>query len=136
MSEEYKIYFCKNCGNIYNITDNINEINGNVKNIEGNNKNYFICENCATYEEIPNNTKLIIKQPKNKTYQSYTMYENPEFKKYNSTLLKTRNYICPNPNCETHKHPELRQANIEHINYNSFIVKYMCEVCGKEWTNN
>ena len=136
MSEEYRIHYCKNCGNIYNITDNISEYNGNVKEIGGEKKDYFICDNCATFEEIEPNTKLIIKQPKNKTHQTYNLYENPEFKIHNSTLLKTRNYICPNKDCLTHKQPELRCANIEHTSYNSVIVKYMCEVCKTEWTNN
>jgi len=134
MSEEYKIHYCKKCKNIYDITDDISKYNGNVKdNIEK--KDYFIC-NCASYEEIEPNTLLIIKQPKNKTHQNYNLYENPEFKVNNSTLLKTRNYICPNKDCPTHKNPELRCANIEHTNYNTVIVKYMCEVCKTEWTNN
>ena len=56
-------------------------------------------------------------------------------KKLNNSLLRTKNYICQNNNCPTHKEPKLKEAIIEYVSHDSYIVKYICTVCNTCWLN-
>jgi hypothetical protein len=126
------MFYCSNCKNIYDITNNIdNVISKSEKNIKEN-VSYFICKTCGFYEPIKNNTLLFTTSKYNKSHYIPTNI-NAENKINSSTLIKTRNYDCPNKECETHKHPELKLANMERINYNSYKVRYTCFVCHTQW---
>lgn len=119
------MFYCSVCKNIYDITNNVN-------NDEINKTSYFICNTCGNYEPIKKNTMLFTITKDNKSHYIPENI-NTDFKINNHTLLKTRNYSCPNKNCETHKNPELKLANMEHINYNSYKVRYTCFVCKTQW---
>ena len=56
-------------------------------------------------------------------------------KKINKSLLRTKNYICQNPDCETHKKPKIKEAIIEYVSHDSYIVRYICTVCNCTWMN-
>ena len=58
--------------------------------------------------------------------------------KYKKPIKKVegqQKVICQNKDCPTHKKPETKEAIMEHIAYNSFIVKYICCVCNCQWVN-
>jgi len=105
------------------------EIEKNSENIK-NNKAYFICSNCGNYEEIQDETLIAGKyfESNNKKFD-YTDYIN------DSTLPITRNYICYNKNCESHKDPSKKQA-VFFRDVNSYKITYICKTCGTIQNNN
>ena len=129
-------FYCSVCKNIYDITDNVENII-DKKSTEDKNmsskSSYFICTTCGHYEQIVPET-LILTKTVSGVNQYIPLNVNPDHKINNCVLLKTRNYICPNEKCETHKHPEIRSACLEHINHKSFITKYICSICKTQWT--
>ena len=131
-------FYCSKCNNIYDITDEISSKCDNVPNNDDNlvKKPYFFCTNCNNYEEIKSGIPLIIKGGvEQNIYIQHHTEQQVKNKKINNSLMRTKNYICPNKDCQSHKNPELKEAIIEHVTYNSFIVKYICCVCNHEWLN-
>lgn len=65
----------------------------------------------------------------------YTTNADDEYKspysqnmKYSQILPHTRNYICKNKNCESHKNPEKREAKFYRKN-KKYDVVYICTTC-------
>ena len=126
-------HYCS-CGNVFDITDNVKDKFENINVKE--NTPYFYCSCCSNIQPIESGTKLLIKGGvEQNIYIQKNSKDKTRRKILNNSLLRTKNYICPNKNCESHKTPEIREAIMEHISYNSFIVKYICCVCGIEWLN-
>lgn len=104
-----------------------------------NNEDVFICMNCGKTEKIQPGT-LIFTKNKNgfnkKTDKITNEFYDVDYKIKNPVLLNTRNYICPNKECETHKHPELRRAVIERDNYQNYSMRYICSVCKTSFIPN
>ena len=122
------------CGGIYDITDNIGEYVDIAENDK--HKPYFYCSVCNNYEEIKPGTLIDIINGVDQTI--YIPKENInkiKNKKLNNSLLRTKNYICQNNNCPTHKEPKLKEAIIEYVSHDSYIVKYICTVCNTCWLN-
>lgn len=119
------MFYCSNCENIYDISDNpINELENKTKS-----NDYFVCKTCFNSEPIKAGTLLFSKS----NNLDLLKHVNPDIKINNYTLLQTRNYICPNKDCVTHKHPELRHANLERISHKSYKMRYICTQCKTEW---
>lgn len=123
------MFYCSNCENIYDISDTPLSITNNKLSVSNTLIDYFVCKTCENCEQIPQGTMLFSKS----NNLNLLKHVNPEMKINNNTLLQTRNYICPNESCPTHKHPELRHANMERINYNSYKIRYICKQCKTEW---
>ena len=122
------------CGGIYDITDNIGEYVDIAESDK--HKPYFYCSVCNNYEEIKSGTLINIISGVDQTI--YIPKENInkiKNKKLNKSLLRTKNYICQNNNCPTHKEPKLKEAIIEYVSHDSYIVKYICTVCNTCWLN-
>jgi len=172
------MYYCENCGNIYNTTSNIIQTGGqnininkiienilsgnipeNIKTInkqkiieskefldlnkndkdkildvfKGNNKKikskkinlYFICNYCGNTKEIEPKTKIL-----SKTFNKIESKKNKinEDIIYDTIKPRTRNYICPNPKCESQKNYEKREA-IFYRNDNTYKITYICTAC-------
>lgn len=97
----------------------------------GTNAAFFICKFCKYNEPIPPGTAIYSK--------NYSTTDSAETDDYtyavnDQTLPRTRNYICKNPNCETHKKIDLREAVITK-NQNEQVV-YICTVCLTNWINS
>jgi len=104
------------------------EMEKNTKDIK-NLKAFFICSNCGNYEEIKDETLIAGKyfeiNNKNSDFTDYI---------YDSTLPITRNYICHNKNCDSHKNPEKKQA-VFFRDLNSYKIIYICKTCKTSWNN-
>jgi DNA-directed RNA polymerase subunit M/transcription elongation factor TFIIS len=143
------MFYCPNCNNIYNITKNpslniiqqtsdsisitTSENKEEIKNIapiDNKNSVYFICNNCGNSEKIPNNT-IIIKKTKEKNTKSDLIIDAEDI--LNAPYLPiTRNYVCPNKNCESHKEKSKREATFIRLP-DSFTIQYVCNACQISW---
>jgi hypothetical protein len=92
----------------------------------------FICNNCGFFKEIKPGTQLY-----NKSYiltNSLTL-ENPHLKVLDPTLIRTRDYICKNDKCDTHKDKSLAEA-VFFRTKQSFKLTYVCTHCKTSWLMN
>lgn len=154
------MYFCSECGNLYDITNvspestqssetvsepsrltNKNSTrSGGAKNkqkdIQSANKQiYFVCKTCGNTENVKPRTLVLSKKSHDVTKEYYGNVIKPENIINIPTLPRTRDYICPNKSCPTHAHPETRDAVMSRIG-NSFQMQYVCSVCSTMWKQN
>lgn len=146
------MFFCRVCNNIYNITkgsqikdidkkdENVEQISLTSTDEENNNKKekpsdlqkavYFICENCNNHEIMPKNT-LVLR--KTKISDTITLTETDNNDIINMDYLPhTRNYKCPNKECESHKDNSKRDAIFKRF-YKTYKNKYICTACLTSW---
>lgn len=92
---------------------------------------YFICKFCKHHIPIKPGTTIYSKK-----YGSTNTAEIDDYSYaiYDQTLQRTRNYICKNEKCETHKKIDLKEAVITK-NVNEQIV-YICTYCSTYWINS
>ena len=96
----------------------------------GSNVAYFICKSCKNYKPIKPGT-LIYSKTYNTTNAAET--EDYSFAIYDQTLPRTKNYICKNAKCETHKNDSLKEVVLTK-NASDQLV-YICTVCSTNWIN-
>lgn len=130
------VYFCSECGNLYDITNIPPEASESVdmpsdkkrgKNI------YFICKTCGHHELMQPHTLLVSKKSKEIAKEFYTSHTKPSDMMSVNVLMHTRDYICPNKECSTHKHPETRNAMMNRVG-NTFKMQYICTLCQTTWS--
>jgi len=104
-----------------------------LKNKTSNNNNiYFVCQNCNSSFEIEPGTVILSTNfdVNNQKIQQYDF----GFKVKDPTLPRTKDYICPKKECDSHK-PEnnvIREAVIFR-EAKSFITRYVCTMCLSDW---
>lgn len=94
----------------------------------GSNKAYFICKFCRNNQEIKPGTLIYTKK-----FSSGSNNESEDYSHeiHDNTLPRTRNYICPNNKCETHKNISLNEAILTK-NSTGRIVHICCQ-CRTNW---
>jgi len=92
---------------------------------------YFICKNCGTYEPITQGTLVMSKLS---TEGDHDFIDNTNYKNmiHVKTLPITRNYICPNDKCLSHKDHEKREAVFFRMG-TQYRVRYVCKTCQISW---
>lgn len=135
----HSAYFCSECGNLYDITNKPPEETSSLSPSETSNKSknntnkiYFVCTTCGNSEIVKPKTLILSKKSHELSKEYYGHYNKNENIVNVPTLPHTRDYICPNNECQTHSKPELRDAVISRIG-NSFKVMYVCSVCLTSW---
>lgn len=88
-------------------------------------KIYFVCNNCGFTKPMENKTKIFSRGTNNR-YVSES-YDNMI---YSDILPVTRNYICSDKSCPSHKDETKREFKMFRMN-NSFQIKYICLACKK-----
>jgi len=96
----------------------------------GSNVAYFICRSCKNYKQIEPGTLIYSK--------SYNTNRDNEMDDYtyvihDSTLARTRNYICQNKKCSTHKSDTDKEAVLTKNSLDQVI--YVCTICSTHWIN-
>lgn len=115
------VEYCKNCQNLYELTPN-----GNIPIQQ--------CPVCGFSTDLKPNTLLFTKiKPKGHLDHDPLNLGLIEQKIHSPVIMKTKNYTCPNKDCLTHKHPEMKSASFERFNYQSYRVYYICDVCKTRW---
>ena len=92
---------------------------------------YFICKNCGTFEPIKTGTLVMSKLSAegNHDFMDNMSYKNMV---HIRTLPLTRNYICPNDKCVSHKDHEKREAVFFRMG-SQYRVRYVCKACQISW---
>lgn len=97
---------------------------------------YYICRFCNNYKRIVPGE--VIHQERynasSESTQTTATFEDFSFAKYDNTLMRTRNYICKNPNCDSHRVTDTKEAIM--TKNNQGILVYVCVVCDAYWTNS
>lgn len=111
------------------------ELNKIVKGIEDESLSAFmICKNCSYYEKIINRTMVLNKMSTNSTSgNELNDYSKYKYMRYDNTLPHTRDYVCKNKDCKTHKNPELKDAKWFRPNPKTYETFYVCTECGIVW---
>lgn len=106
-----------------------------IKTIEDDSLSAFmICKNCSYCEKITTRTMVLNKMSANSTTgNELNDYSKYKFMRYDNTLPHTRDYICKNKDCDTHKNPELKDAKWFRPNQKTYETFYVCTVCGIVW---
>ena len=93
---------------------------------------FYVCKNCSYSERLTKRTNVL-----NKMYiGSVSGYNNADMFKYyvhDKTLPHTRDYVCRNKSCDTHKNPEKKDAKWFRTNQNSYTTYYVCTICETVW---
>ncbi len=93
---------------------------------------YYCCKNCGYHFEIKNET-FIFRRNTNNDNEFYNT--NIVLNKHDTTLPYTKEYVCINKECQTHKTPSLKKAVFYRKN-NTYNIRYICCVCDSYWNNN
>lgn len=92
---------------------------------------YFFCKNCKNYKPIKPGTLIY---SKNYNATNSVEMEDYTFSIYDQSLARTRNYICRNKNCATHKDDTNKEAVL--TKNKSEQIVYICTVCSTNWINS
>lgn len=103
--------------------------------VEKNNENTYIlkCSCCGSEYELKPDTIIYTINFKNKNIQFND--EDIDLKLYDNTLPRTKDYICQNDKCETHK-SNYDLKNKEAVFYRAnklYNIKYACLICKTSW---
>ena len=129
---------CSKCKNIYEITQINNKnkfLDENIKNEDDGDENYmamYICRICGNTSKIIPETKIITR-PSNDIIKKY--YPINKNKINDPTYPVTRNYICPNKECESHKNIKKKEAIFYRIP-STYEIQYICKICETVWNNS
>ena len=94
----------------------------------GSNAAFFICKYCGNFKPIKPGTLIY---SKNYNAGDSTEIEDYTYAIYDQTLPRTKNYICKNPKCETHKKDSIKEAVL--TKNTSDQIVYICTVCSTNW---
>lgn len=109
------VFFCDNCSNIYDIEQNDQGLD------------VFICKSCGNEKIIEPKTMLISKGEEINDDDI-----NINKKKEANILMHSSNYICPNPNCPSHKTGK-KDMIMEYNKPNSYKRRMICLICNTKW---
>lgn len=93
---------------------------------------YFKCNVCTYCEPIKSGTIALSKSSElnmdfiedTEKYRDYV---------YSNILPRTKNYICPNSACKTHKNAALKKAIFFRKYHKSLVTMYICAECKHIW---
>jgi hypothetical protein len=91
----------------------------------------FKCNNCNNVQEIRETILLYQYSTDTKDEKVKSLNEN-KFLSKDPLLPRTRDYICKNPSCITHKDDKKKEA-VFYRDKNTFKLNYICTVCYFGW---
>lgn len=120
------MHFCTNCSNMYYIR--INE--------DDPNKLVYYCRNCGHEDSLLAVENVCVSKTQiKKSEQSFNHIIN-QYTKFDPTLPRIKNILCPNANCGTNTHSV--EKEIIYIRYDDTNMKYiyLCSTCDTVWQTN
>jgi DNA-directed RNA polymerase subunit M/transcription elongation factor TFIIS len=94
---------------------------------------YRICKNCSYFERLTERTLVLSRMNTDSVTSGTGDLVQYKYIIHDQTLPHTRDYICKNKNCESHKNFEKRDAKWFRPNPSSYAVIYGCTSCGYLW---
>ena len=117
------MHFCSNCSNMYYTRINADDPN----------KLVFYCRKCGNEDSLLAAENICVSKTHiKKSEQSFNHIIN-KYTKYDSTLPRINNILCPNSDCPTNKDGKDRE--IIYIRYDDVNMKYvyLCSDCDTVW---
>lgn len=117
------MHFCSQCSNMYYIR--INE--------DDPNKLVYYCRKCGNKDSLLASENICVSKTQiKKSEQSFNHIIN-KYTKYDPTLPRINNILCPNSDCSTNKDDKERE--IIYIRYDDVNMKYvyLCSHCDTVW---
>jgi len=96
---------------------------------------YMICKNCSYSERITKRIMVLNKMSVHSTNSIIADQSKYKFMKDLNVLPHTRDYICKNKSCQTHKDHRLKDAKWFRPIQDSYQTYYVCCVCETVWNN-
>ena len=90
---------------------------------------YFICNNCQFVTKLEQGTKVYEVSLKSQFLEN----DNVKNKVEDLTLPRTKDFICPNTKCGSHKNMLEKEAIFYRPYKNSYNLKYVCTTCNTSW---
>ncbi|AYV82267.1 MAG: DNA-dependent RNA polymerase subunit Rpb9 [Homavirus sp.] len=87
---------------------------------------YFVCNNCGYATKIIPGTNIFSRKSEDIS-QNYAVSDYSD-QLYSDIVARTRKYICPNKECESHKDNKKREAVFIRL-LNTYRIKYICSAC-------
>ena len=123
--EKNKSFLKLNEKNKVNVLNNFNKI-------DNKNSFYFFCNNCNYIEPIKNG-KILFSSSNNNSNNIHL--PNDENIILDSTLPRTKDFICPNTKCITNsKKKNTKEAIFFRPDPKSYKLMYICITCSQKWT--
>lgn len=94
---------------------------------------YFICRNCGKHEIMKPDTLIIRKNYGDTTVSDEVDMDRQKNMAFVKCIPITRNYVCHNIKCESHKNHTKRRAKFYRMP-GSFTIRYICLTCSESWT--
>ena len=104
-----------------------------VKDYDNTTAAYFNCSNCRWTKEIKKGTKIITKSNMNESYNTTINLDKYKNMIYAPYLGLTREYICVNDKCNSHKEHSKREAVYFRDTLNSTRTIMVCKECQSPW---
>ena len=120
--------FCPKCDFLLDITNIIPE-NTKIKN-DSKNKIYLVCNNCNYIDNLPPKTVIFKDSISEKSSEDLRILD---LRINDKTLPRTKDYICPNAKCASHKNDSNKEAIFFRPIENSYTLKYLCTICKTSW---
>ena len=92
----------------------------------------YKCINCGYTKPIIETSRLYINNVNNNNYIITKSLEENELYCTDPLLPHTKDYICKNPNCITHKQSDLKNS-VFYKDKNSYKINYICCICFYNW---
>ena len=118
--------FCKLCDNMLYIKREVTDEQDKLINY---------CKNCSNSVELKSDNKsiLIFENNYEKEKINYKLFVNP-YIKYDPTLPRVNNLVCPNAKCTKKKNQDKEVIYIKYDNENMKYL-YYCVYCEEFWVN-
>ncbi len=94
---------------------------------------YRICKNCSYYEKLVGKTLVLSRMNLGTSMSGVQDLSKYKYMIYDKTLPHTRDYVCKNDKCASHKDNTKRDAVWFRPQSNSYSTCYACVTCSMVW---
>ena len=116
--------FCTVCQNMYYIRIDSKDAN----------KLVYYCRNCGNENELTGSTNICVSKTQIKKDKLNFNHIVNKYTRFDPTLPRVSNILCPNPNCLTNKSESPEPREIIYIRYDDTNMKYIY-LCSSETCN-
>ena len=97
------------------------------------NKVYFLCNRCNYHKLLSSGITVFKRNIKKNLSEDI---ERLNIKKYDNTLPRTKDFICPNNSCSSNKKEnfESKEAIFYRPFKGQYYIKYLCTSCDTSWS--